>query len=158
MASSTPKSDLTAGTCAGAANILVGFPFDTLKVRLQAERGVYRGAWQCLMQILRYEGVRAHSSHTSHSQISPELTSLRLQVTHGLYRGLSPPLIGGALETGINYFVSLTGSMHLGIAMTVGVPSYAEFSEGRRSLSIGEGNAPCSGFCKSTWCHEFEFV
>lgn len=51
------QSDLTAGVCAGAANILVGFPFDTLKVRLQAERGVYRGAWNCLLRILKYEGV-----------------------------------------------------------------------------------------------------
>lgn len=27
----------------------------------------------------------------------------------GLYRGLSPPLIGGAAETGVNYLVSLGG-------------------------------------------------
>lgn len=54
---STPHADLTAGLCAGAAYVLAGFPFDTLKVRLQADRGVYRGAWHCLVHILKYEGV-----------------------------------------------------------------------------------------------------
>lgn len=57
MPENAPRNDLTAGICAGAANTLVGFPFDTLKVRLQAERGVYRGAWHCLVHILKYEGV-----------------------------------------------------------------------------------------------------
>ena len=36
---------------------------------------------------------------------------LVLQV-RGLYRGLTPPLIGGALETGINYAVSCSGRPH----------------------------------------------
>ena len=82
-----------------------------------------------------------HASRTSRSQILPIPTNLfRLQLAHGLYRGLSPPLIGGALETGINYFVSLIGRMPLGINMAVGVPPHAEFSKGRRSLSTGEGN------------------
>ncbi|GMH43198.1 hypothetical protein BSKO_11120 [Bryopsis sp. KO-2023] len=73
--------EMCAGLIAGGANIASGFPFDTVKVRLQAERGVYRGAWQCFRHILKFDGIR------------------------GLYRGLTPPLIGGALETGINYLV-----------------------------------------------------
>ncbi|KAK9819709.1 hypothetical protein WJX72_001523 [[Myrmecia] bisecta] len=65
-----------------AANTASGYAFDTVKVRLQASpRGTYNGSLDCLKSILRYEGVR------------------------GLYRGLSAPLIGGALETGINYAV-----------------------------------------------------
>eukprot|EP00210_Caulerpa_lentillifera_P009183 g8755.t1 len=79
---SNAQRDLIAGLVAGGANTLVGFPFDTLKVRLQAERGVYRGSLHCLLHILKFEGI-----------------------THGLYRGLTPPLIGGALETGVNYLV-----------------------------------------------------
>ena len=45
--------------------------------RLQASPpDTYRNAWHCFRSILKYEGVR------------------------GLYRGVSAPLIGGALETG----------------------------------------------------------
>lgn len=54
---SSPRRDLAAGLIAGGANIFTGFPFDTLKVRLQAEPGVYRGAFHCLVHILRNEGV-----------------------------------------------------------------------------------------------------
>ena len=53
----------------------------SVKVRLQANLCPYNGPWQCFTSILRQEGVR------------------------GLYRGLSSPLIGGALETGVNYAV-----------------------------------------------------
>ena len=46
--------------------------------RLQASPpDTYRTAWHCFRSILKYEGVR------------------------GLYRGVSAPLIGGALETGM---------------------------------------------------------
>lgn len=64
--------DLLAGTVGGMAQALVGHPFDTVKVRLQASGRVgftqYRGPWDCLVQTLRHEGVK------------------------GLYKGLSPPL------------------------------------------------------------------
>lgn len=49
--------ELFVGLVAGAANIFSGYPFDTVKVRLQADRGVYNGAWHCLKHIIRYEGV-----------------------------------------------------------------------------------------------------
>lgn len=70
------------GGVAGAANIFTGFPFDTVKVRLQASpHGTYAGPWDCARSIVKYEGVR------------------------GLYRGLAAPLVGAALETGISYTV-----------------------------------------------------
>ena len=50
--------ELFAGVVAGGANIVSGYPFDTVKVRLQAEQGVYKGPWHCLTTILRKEGVR----------------------------------------------------------------------------------------------------
>ncbi|GAB4822826.1 hypothetical protein N2152v2_009872 [Parachlorella kessleri] len=76
-----PVLDYIAGCVAGSANITSGFPFDTVKVRLQASGSHYRGPWDAFITILRAEGVR------------------------GLYRGLTPPLIGGAVETGVNYAV-----------------------------------------------------
>lgn len=72
-------ADYVAGALAGSANIALGFPADTVKVRLQNRLSPYSGAWHCATSIFRYEGFRA------------------------LYRGMSPQLVGGALETGVNY-------------------------------------------------------
>ena len=48
------------GGVAGAANIFTGFPFDTVKVKLQASpRGTYAGGIDCTRSILKFEGVRA---------------------------------------------------------------------------------------------------
>ena len=55
------------------------YAFDTVKVRLQTGR--FDGMAHCFRHIVRTEGVR------------------------GLYRGLTPPLVGGAAETGVNYLV-----------------------------------------------------
>ncbi|EFJ41041.1 mitochondrial substrate carrier [Volvox carteri f. nagariensis] len=77
----TVAKELLAGFAAGASNVTSGYPFDTVKVRLQSAcPGQYRGAWHCLTTIVRHEGIR-----------------------RGLFRGLSSPLIGGTAETGINY-------------------------------------------------------
>lgn len=69
-----------AGCAGGAANCFTGFPFDSVKVRLQTSpRGTFAGPLQCCRYIVSTEGVTA------------------------LYRGMSVPLFFGALETGINY-------------------------------------------------------
>lgn len=57
------------------------FPFCRVKVRLQASICHYNSPWSCFRSILQHEGFS------------------------GLFRGLSSPLVGGALETGINYGV-----------------------------------------------------
>ncbi|KAG2426438.1 hypothetical protein HYH02_014796 [Chlamydomonas schloesseri] len=75
--------ELFAGFGAGAANVVSGYPFDTVKVRLQsAAPGTYRGALDCAVKVVQREGLR-----------------------RGLFRGLSSPLVGGTLETGVNYLV-----------------------------------------------------
>ena len=53
----SPYKDYAAGAIAGSANIISGFPFDSVKVRLQADNCAYRGAWQCFRAIAREEGV-----------------------------------------------------------------------------------------------------
>ncbi|GLC46505.1 hypothetical protein PLESTB_000334100 [Pleodorina starrii] len=79
----TAARELLAGFAAGAANVTSGYPFDTVKVRLQsAARGQYDGAVHCCRSIIRHEGIR-----------------------RGLFRGLSSPLVGGTAETGVNYLV-----------------------------------------------------
>ncbi|KAG5645442.1 hypothetical protein DXG03_006266 [Asterophora parasitica] len=49
--------DLTAGTAGGIAQVLVGQPFDIVKVRMQtAPKGTYKGMMDCAGGILKNEG------------------------------------------------------------------------------------------------------
>ncbi|TCD65347.1 Mitochondrial carrier protein ymc2 [Steccherinum ochraceum] len=61
MASSSGMSktvkDLTAGTAGGIAQVLVGQPFDIVKVRMQTSaKGTYTGMLDCAGGILKHEG------------------------------------------------------------------------------------------------------
>ncbi|KAL4641807.1 mitochondrial basic amino acids transporter-like [Arapaima gigas] len=65
--------DFLAGCIGGAAGVLVGHPFDTVKVRLQVQNvdnPLYRGTFHCFQSIVRQESVL------------------------GLYKGLSSPMMG----------------------------------------------------------------
>jgi solute carrier family 25 carnitine/acylcarnitine transporter 20/29 len=63
---------LAAGGFGGVCAVLVGHPFDLMKVRLQtAEKGVYTGAVDCLRRSIARDGLR-----------------------RGLYAGVSAPLVG----------------------------------------------------------------
>jgi hypothetical protein len=55
-----PGADYVAGAIAGSANIILGFPADTVKVRLQNRLNPYSGAWHCFRSMLRNEGVSSH--------------------------------------------------------------------------------------------------
>lgn len=74
--------DFIAGCAGGAAGVFVGQPFDTIKVRLQTQHGFgetaqYKGTFDCLTKIVRQESARA------------------------LYKGLTPPLLGLALQNAL---------------------------------------------------------
>ncbi|XP_021498244.1 mitochondrial basic amino acids transporter isoform X1 [Meriones unguiculatus] len=65
--------DFLAGCAGGVAGVLVGHPFDTVKVRLQVqnvEKPQYRGTLHCFQTIIKQESVL------------------------GLYKGMSSPLMG----------------------------------------------------------------
>jgi len=66
---------LLAGTASGATKLVVGHPFDTLKVRLQTEGsyGRFKGPLHCLSHTVKTEGIR------------------------GLYKGATPPLVGWSI-------------------------------------------------------------
>ncbi|CAG8815718.1 18014_t:CDS:2, partial [Dentiscutata erythropus] len=67
-----------AGVASGVTKLLVGHPFDTIKVRMQTSEINIRfdGTIQCLRQTIRMEGFRA------------------------LYKGATPPLVGwGILDS-----------------------------------------------------------
>lgn len=60
--------ELTCGAVAGCIGVVVGVPFDFVKVRLQTFPHLYTSAWHCLSLSIRHEGV------------------------FGLYRGLLAPI------------------------------------------------------------------
>ncbi|CAO3614174.1 unnamed protein product [Cunninghamella blakesleeana] len=64
--------DLIAGTIGGWAQVVVGHPFDTLKVRMQTQPSppIYKNAMDCFNQLVKSEGPK------------------------GLYRGVASPLAG----------------------------------------------------------------
>ncbi|XP_061668070.1 mitochondrial basic amino acids transporter-like isoform X1 [Syngnathoides biaculeatus] len=65
--------DFLAGCIGGAAGVLVGHPFDTVKVRLQVQnvnKPLYRGTFHCFQSIIRQESIL------------------------GLYKGIGSPMMG----------------------------------------------------------------
>ncbi|KAK7790573.1 hypothetical protein R5R35_002027 [Gryllus longicercus] len=76
--------DFVAGCVGGCAGVLVGHPFDTIKVHLQTQdalRPMYRGTFHCMQTIVQKESVR------------------------GLYRGMTSPLCGVALINAVVFGV-----------------------------------------------------
>jgi len=71
------------GYASGMALVLVGHPFDTVKVRLQTEGagGRFSGPISCLVQTVKHEGIR------------------------GLYKGVTPPLFATGVINSIMFGV-----------------------------------------------------
>ncbi|KAK7074734.1 hypothetical protein SK128_021830 [Halocaridina rubra] len=84
--------DFFAGCVGGCAGILVGHPFDTVKVRLQTQDFLnpkYRGTWHCFSDTVQKESVR------------------------GLYKGMSSPMAGVAVINAIVFGVQGNMARHM---------------------------------------------
>ncbi|KAK3372452.1 mitochondrial carrier domain-containing protein [Podospora didyma] len=81
--------DITYGSIAGVVGKYIEYPFDTVKVRLQSQPDHlplrYKGPLDCFRQSIRADGFL------------------------GLYRGISAPLVGAALETSSLFFFEGVG-------------------------------------------------
>lgn len=81
--------DILFGSIAGVAGKYIEYPFDTVKVRLQSQPDHlplrYTGPLDCFKQSIRSDGLL------------------------GLYRGISAPLVGAALETSSLFFWERVG-------------------------------------------------
>ncbi|KAE8447566.1 Amino-acid transporter arg-13 [Mollisiaceae sp. DMI_Dod_QoI] len=81
--------DILFGSIAGVAGKYIEYPFDTVKVRLQSQPDHlplrYTGPLDCFRQSIRSDGII------------------------GLYRGISAPLLGAALETSSLFFWERVG-------------------------------------------------
>eukprot|EP00118_Oscarella_pearsei_P027011 m.310655 g.310655 ORF g.310655 m.310655 type:complete len:298 (+) comp53489_c0_seq1:65-958(+) len=87
--------DFIAGWSGGAAGLLVGHPFDTVKVRLQMDgpEKKYRGIVDCVGKIIRKEGIFA------------------------LYKGIATPLMGVAFLNSVAFgtYMSVLGVLGKGV-------------------------------------------
>ena len=77
--SSDTVTEIAAGSFSGVIQVLVGQPFDTIKVRLQSGSQAYKSTLDCLQQTVRQEGSMA------------------------LYKGTLSPLMGIAFCTSIQF-------------------------------------------------------
>jgi len=83
--SETPQKSLTfikgsmSGLASGITKLVVGHPFDTIKVRMQIEggNGRFNGLIDCVLQTAKKEGIR------------------------GFYKGATPPLIGWGISDSV---------------------------------------------------------
>lgn len=76
--------DVVCGSVAGVVGKYIEYPFDTVKVRLQSQPATlplrYNGPLDCFKQSLQRDGFL------------------------GIYRGISAPLVGAAVETSTLFF------------------------------------------------------
>ncbi|KAL7748761.1 hypothetical protein RI367_005916 [Sorochytrium milnesiophthora] len=81
MSDAFSAKGFVAGVTSGVMKLVVGHPFDTIKVRLQTEglHGRFKTPWQCLTSTIRMEGVRA------------------------LYKGATPPLFGWVVMDAVHF-------------------------------------------------------
>ncbi|TEB31327.1 mitochondrial carrier [Coprinellus micaceus] len=100
-----PTVDFIAGTISGMAGLVVGFPFDTVKVRFQspAIAGRYSSTWNALSTIIRDERVL------------------------GLYRGITSPLATVALMNGL-VFASYRFLMKMQLESADATPTLAQIA------------------------------
>ncbi|CDQ87463.1 unnamed protein product [Oncorhynchus mykiss] len=85
--------DFLAGCIGGAAGVLVGHPFDTVKVRLQVQnvdKPLYRGTYHCFQSIIRQESM------------------------FGLYKGIGSPMMGLTFINAIVFGVQGNAMRYLG--------------------------------------------
>lgn len=149
---STALRDSLAGAVAGSANLLCGYPFDIVKTTLQAAPpGTYSSPWDAARAIARGQtaatlgaggggGLDAASAAAAFSSSSSS-SSLPARDSTGFrafFRGASAPLVGAALETGVNY-ACYSASLRALSGAFAG-PSSEAAREGKLRGEDGDGN------------------
>jgi hypothetical protein len=123
----------TAGAIAGSAQCVLGHPFDTAKVRMQASSTMYRSTLHCIRQTVRTEGALA------------------------LYKGLPPALLTACTTSGLRFGVqhhfnryiaryfaaSRSASAPRTDSSDTPVLSFVELPAATRVLAEGGGGAAC---------------
>lgn len=82
--------EYVSGCVGGFAGVVVGQPLDTIKVRLQTQSGMYKGISHCFLNIIGKEG------------------------PHGLFKGMSSPLVGLSFINAIVFGVEAQSRYYFG--------------------------------------------
>ncbi|XP_071379850.1 solute carrier family 25 member 47-B [Centroberyx affinis] len=77
-------ADFVAGSVGGACGVAVGYPLDTVKVRIQTQ-SKYRGVWHCIRSTCKNEGVNGFYKGMSMPVTTVSLSS---SVVFGTYRNV----------------------------------------------------------------------
>ncbi|XP_039546000.1 solute carrier family 25 member 47-A isoform X2 [Pimephales promelas] len=75
-------ADFLAGSVGGACGVAVGYPLDTVKVRIQTQKQ-FTGIWQCIVMTLKKEGVQGFFKGMALPVTTISMTS---SVVFGTYR------------------------------------------------------------------------
>ncbi|XP_042243868.1 solute carrier family 25 member 47-B isoform X1 [Thunnus maccoyii] len=78
------RMDFIAGSAGGAFGVIVGYPFDTVKVNIQSHN-MYRGIWHCIHSTYKTEGVCGFYKGMTMPVIA---VSLSFSVVFGTYRNV----------------------------------------------------------------------
>lgn len=106
--------------CLGAVGLTVGYPLDTVKVRLQTQ-SVYQGLFHCVSETYTHEGVSAVADTKIPEDSMQKVLMLDYLLSyqlHGFFKGMAFPLLSTGLITSIafgSYSTALdllTGSRH----------------------------------------------
>lgn len=99
-------ADFFAGSIGGACGVAVGYPFDTVKVRIQTQKQ-FTGIWQCILKTLEKEGPHGFFKGMSLPVTTISMTSF---VVFGTYRnclqGLSQLRGVGSPNTKLDIFLA----------------------------------------------------
>ena len=132
--------ELAAGVVAGICSMLIEYPFDTVKVRMQHQgQGAvtspplrYTSYSDCISQIMRYEGIR-----------------------NGFYKGLPAPVVGAAIENAVFFWsYRVATSWFQRTVMSPGVPC---LQDEESYVSVAFGGVTC-GFLVSCILTPIELV
>lgn len=138
--SSVALRDSLAGAVAGSANLLCGYPFDIVKTTLQATPpGTYGSPWAAARAIARGKTAAALGAAAEAGAGVGSRRPLTIKNSTGFlafFRGASAPLVGAALETGVNY-ACYSASLRA-LSRVVVVPSAADASSSSSSSSEEE--------------------
>lgn len=115
--------DFLAGCTGGIAQVVVGQPFDIIKVRMQATaQGLYRNAWDCFRKIVTLEGGLS-----------------------ALWKGTLPPLLGVGAAVSMQFGVNektkqlaqtFTGKSELGFSYLFGCGAIAGLANSLVSIPV----------------------
>ncbi|KAK9369140.1 mitochondrial carrier domain-containing protein [Lipomyces kononenkoae] len=113
--------DVAAGTCGGIAQVLVGQPFDTTKVRLQsAPPGTYTGALDVVQKLIRTEGPFAFYKGTLTPLVGVgACVSVQFGVFEGMKRFYQRQNISTGSSDGLTYTQYYVAGSMAGLANSI---------------------------------------